>query len=183
MSPENGSITAQKLNDMGATNGQVLKWNGTNWKPAGDETGGAGFTLPYTGSVTQTTGFALDITSNGSSCIRGEGTIGVIGRTNSESSFGYGITGSSGNTTQPHYGVYGSSNSIVGTGVYGLVFQTTGTPIAIKGETRSSTGFSGYYIGGRFYVDGKVGIGTENPVYKMDIAGVTNFNNGRLHLA
>lgn len=34
-----GSVTAAKLNNMSATNGQVLKWNGTAWAPAADQTG------------------------------------------------------------------------------------------------------------------------------------------------
>jgi hypothetical protein len=32
----NGAITAAKLDPMSATNGQVLKWNGTTWSPAAD---------------------------------------------------------------------------------------------------------------------------------------------------
>ncbi len=32
----NGAVTAPKLNNMGATNGQVLKWNGTAWAPQAD---------------------------------------------------------------------------------------------------------------------------------------------------
>jgi hypothetical protein len=35
----NGAVTAVKLNSMSATNGQVLKWNGTVWAPAADQTG------------------------------------------------------------------------------------------------------------------------------------------------
>jgi Chaperone of endosialidase len=35
----NSAITAVKLDDMGATNGQILKWNGTTWAPAADATG------------------------------------------------------------------------------------------------------------------------------------------------
>ncbi|HEY3402566.1 MAG TPA: tail fiber domain-containing protein [Ohtaekwangia sp.] len=36
-----GSITAADLNTMGATSGQVLKYNGTNWAPAADNTSGS----------------------------------------------------------------------------------------------------------------------------------------------
>lgn len=35
----NGAVTAPKMAQMGAANGQVLKWNGTTWAPAADETG------------------------------------------------------------------------------------------------------------------------------------------------
>ncbi len=34
-----GTITAADLNQMAATNGQVLAWNGTTWAPANDNTG------------------------------------------------------------------------------------------------------------------------------------------------
>ncbi len=33
------AVTASKLADMGASNGQVLKWNGSNWAPAADASG------------------------------------------------------------------------------------------------------------------------------------------------
>ncbi|MFM7339256.1 MAG: hypothetical protein ACKO2H_04025, partial [Bacteroidota bacterium] len=36
---KNGAITSAKLNRMGATTGQILKWNGTTWIPANDTTG------------------------------------------------------------------------------------------------------------------------------------------------
>jgi hypothetical protein len=39
-----GTIVAADLNQMGATTGQVLEWNGTNWAPAADDTGSSGIT-------------------------------------------------------------------------------------------------------------------------------------------
>lgn len=50
----NNAITAAKLNQMGATNEQVLKWNGTAWAPAADTDT----------NTTYTAGQAIDITSN-----------------------------------------------------------------------------------------------------------------------
>lgn len=50
----NGAVTAPKLANMGAANGQILKWNGTAWAPAADETGtinltpGAGISITGT---------------------------------------------------------------------------------------------------------------------------------------
>lgn len=38
----NGAVTAAKLDDMNASTGQVLKFNGTAWAPATDNTGGGG---------------------------------------------------------------------------------------------------------------------------------------------
>ncbi|GEM_PF-1404741 len=39
---KDGGITAEKLSDMGAVPGQVLKWNGTSWAPTTDEQGVTG---------------------------------------------------------------------------------------------------------------------------------------------
>ncbi|MGO3283976.1 MAG: beta strand repeat-containing protein, partial [Mesonia sp.] len=38
------AVTGEKINQMSAANGQILKWNGTTWEPADDETatGGSG---------------------------------------------------------------------------------------------------------------------------------------------
>ncbi|MFN0216909.1 MAG: tail fiber domain-containing protein [Saprospiraceae bacterium] len=50
----NAAVTAPKLANMGAANGQVLKWNGTTWAPAADEDGnvalaaGAGISITGT---------------------------------------------------------------------------------------------------------------------------------------
>lgn len=35
----NGAVTGAKINSMSATNGQVLKWNGSAWAPANDQSG------------------------------------------------------------------------------------------------------------------------------------------------
>ncbi len=37
-----GAVTGAKIAQMGATSGQVLKWNGTTWAPAADQSGGSG---------------------------------------------------------------------------------------------------------------------------------------------
>ncbi|MCK6695295.1 MAG: hypothetical protein L6Q97_24735, partial [Thermoanaerobaculia bacterium] len=47
----NGAVTGAKIAQQGATNGQVLKWNGTTWAPAAD----------ITGSVTITGGVGIDV--------------------------------------------------------------------------------------------------------------------------
>jgi hypothetical protein len=48
----NGAVTAPKLAQMGAANGQVLKWNGTAWAPAADDSG----------NISLTEGAGIDIT-------------------------------------------------------------------------------------------------------------------------
>ncbi len=53
----NGAVTAVKLSDMGASSGQVLKWNGSAWAPAVDQTGSGGGTVNIIG------GDGIDVTS------------------------------------------------------------------------------------------------------------------------
>ncbi len=38
----NGNVTMTKIEQAGATTGQVIKWNGSAWSPADDNTGGGG---------------------------------------------------------------------------------------------------------------------------------------------
>ncbi|MBK8554796.1 MAG: tail fiber domain-containing protein [Lewinellaceae bacterium] len=54
-----GAVTGTKIAQSGATSGQVLKWNGTTWAPAADNTGGAG------GTITLLPGVAIDVINNG----------------------------------------------------------------------------------------------------------------------
>jgi hypothetical protein len=56
----NGAVTAAKLDDMNASNGQVLKWNGTAWAPGADLQGSGG------GSVNLTAGVGIDVNGSGS---------------------------------------------------------------------------------------------------------------------
>ncbi len=39
-----GAVTAPKIDQMGATSGQVIKWSGSAWAPAADNTGSASYT-------------------------------------------------------------------------------------------------------------------------------------------
>ncbi|MFN0037501.1 MAG: tail fiber domain-containing protein [Saprospiraceae bacterium] len=55
----NGAVTAAKLDDMGAANGEVIKWNGTAWAPAADD-GGNFNVLP---------GAGIDVTPSGNTFI------------------------------------------------------------------------------------------------------------------
>jgi hypothetical protein len=51
----NGAVTGPKINAMGATGGQVLKFNGATWAPAND----------LSGSANITAGVAIDVIDNG----------------------------------------------------------------------------------------------------------------------
>lgn len=60
----NASVTAAKLGDMGATNGQVLKWNGTSWAPQTDNEGATSI-LSGTGISVSGTAPTFTITNTG----------------------------------------------------------------------------------------------------------------------
>jgi hypothetical protein len=78
LSIKNGGVTADKLNSMNATTGQVLKWDGTKWKPDIDSVGRGGTggdnwgtqtavtdNVTLTGNGTSSTGSALSIKDRG----------------------------------------------------------------------------------------------------------------------
>jgi hypothetical protein len=185
-----GAVTGAKIAQASASTGQALKWNGTTWAPANDVSGG--LTLPYSGSYTNTSGFAFEIESHGITSIYSNGYIGLVGNTNADVdgiSFGYGVCGGANQTSGNYTGVWGTTSSAQGYGVYGLNFSygtnatgvygesrsttgigisgeaahTTGVNYGIKGSTSSLNGFSGYFSGGKFYTDAPVGIGTTSP--------------------
>jgi len=80
----------------------------------------------------------------------GTASIGVMGIGTNTSSTG--VWGEGANQ-----GVYGTSPSATGRGVYGQV--------------SSATGFSGYFEGGKFYVNGNTGIKTTDPTQALDVNG------------
>ena len=110
--------------------------------------------LPYYGSVTQDTGYVFSVTSYGSSCIKGEGYIGVIGHTNGTGLTGTGVSGSAYQSSGDFTGVFGASNSADGKGVYGLNWSPTGTAYGVYGESQS-TGGTGVYGEGTTGVEAK----------------------------
>jgi hypothetical protein len=91
---------------------------------------------------------------------------------------GYGVYGTANSTTGLNYGLFGSSKSDSGTGIYGIADNSTGTTFGIKGEVVSKNGYSGHFTGGKFYIGGDVGIGTENPGAKLDVNGQVKITGG-----
>ncbi len=279
---ESGAVTGTKIAQSGASSGQVLKWDGSQWSPGADESGEGGFSLPYEGSIS-TEGYTLKLSNTYSSnfgfgiysetatteghAIYGRATgagftAGVLGQSistsgygvwgmgstgvygESSSSYGSGVEGINKSSTGITYGVYGSSrssdgygvygigkaagiygqsdaafgvygeststglggvgvrgkatgslsagvegisdvgdgvygsgqrgvygrtNSTSGTGIFGYAFSSTGETIGVRGNVASSNGFSGHFSGGKFYVDGKVGLGTASPVTSLHV--------------
>jgi hypothetical protein len=164
-----GAVTGAKIAQSGATTGQALKWNGTTWAPATDETGSGGLTLPYQGNATTSNSvFTIaNNATNGYSAIRGEAsgnTTAVVGGGDQ----GTGVLGYSYAGTGVH-GYVQTGNSP--TAIYGQNESILGAPIAIKGSVISQSGFSGHFTGGKFYVQGSVGIGTNSPSERLHVSG------------
>lgn len=235
-----GAVTGTKIAQAGASSGQVLKWDGSQWIPSDDESGGGGFSLPFEGQVTidgtalsitnlssgdnaaglsvtakntavygvsrsesgnisaiyGTTqnpegngvlGYAVNSAAGNSSGVRGISRSlsgrGVSGLASSESGINYGVHGESYssegrgvlgyayNTSGSNYGVYGISRSSAGRGVYGSATSTTGTNYGVYGESQSSSG-TGVYGSGK-----AAGIKGESQIY--GVQGVATGITGR----
>jgi hypothetical protein len=200
----NGSVTASKLADMGGIVGSVLKWGGSSWYAGTDM---VGITLPYYDKCSTNVGFVINneqgIAIEGlaaSTANTGTGT-GVMGeskkdngtgvyalassagngttyalRAESRSSNGFGLRAVASHTTGNNYGVWGSSASSQGHGIIGENSSSTGTTYGVRGIVSSSGGFSGHFSGGKFYVSGRVGLGTLEPDAGLHLKG-TSFPN------
>lgn len=50
--------------------------------------------------------------------------------------------------------------------------------IGVAGNTNSASAYSGYFTGGRFYVEGNTGIGTQDPGARLEVAGQVKITGG-----
>ena len=62
--------------------------------------------------------------------------------------------------------------------MYGVNKTSTGTTYGVFGDVYSPTGYSGYFQGGRFYIQGNTGIGTQTPGSKLEVAGQVKITGG-----
>jgi hypothetical protein len=148
--PTVARIQGRSVSTAAPSTGQVLKWNGTAWAPATDETGGGGFTLPYRGS-TSTTGAAFSIEN--SSAVAG---IGIRSEVSSSTDHAYGMRSKAVSANGYAYGIEAESEgSVQSIGVYAR-------------STNNSNNYSAYGVyaqaygpnarGGYFLSYGNIGI-------------------------
>ena len=162
----NGAVTGAKISTMGASNGQVLKWNGSTWSPGTDLQGG-GLTLPYEGTCT-TTGNAAAFRINNQ-----PNQYGIYVRNtfpNAENDHAAIVGENLGNTAPPPppapefpgyaIGVYGRANE---TNQFGIGVRGVGSNKGVWGT--SSNGIGGEFSGNRALVTsgGAVGLNLISP--------------------
>lgn len=151
-----------------STTGETVGVIGRSESTAG--TGVFGVASTFTGTNYGVQGRSSSTSGTG---VQGEATatsgstFGVTGRSSSPS--GAGVFGTSSATTGSAWGVFGSSGSTSGRGIGARAYSPTGTTYGIHAEVLSNNGFSGYFTGGKFFVSGNVGIGTETPEYRLDV--------------
>lgn len=93
---------------------------------------------------------------------------------------GTAVNGISANAVGGGIGVSGRTAGISGKGIVGIASHVTGTNYGIYGRTFSSSGFAGYFLGGKNYFEGNVGIGTDTPSYKLQVSGSYSISGGRI---
>ncbi len=205
------SIFAENLAPTGTTFGVWAQSAGTSGRGLfGWATAPTGQTYGVVGQSNSTLGrgvlgWATAATGN---------TTGVLGQ--SASTKGRGVLGWATATSGQTYGVWGESASTSGTGVYGRA-TANGDVAGVRGfyegtsssgigvQAYSSTGkalfasvedpgaYAGFFLGGRNFFEGRVGIGTPDPAEMLHVAGnirvpntaviggvVANFNTGSL---
>jgi hypothetical protein len=76
---------------------------------------------------------------------------------------GTAINGLSVNTAGAGIGVTGRTAGVTGKGVVGIASHASGVNYGVYARTYSASGFAGYFLGGKNYFEGKVGLGTTAP--------------------
>ncbi|HQH25200.1 MAG TPA: tail fiber domain-containing protein [Bacteroidales bacterium] len=140
------------------------------------ETGSSGLTLPYSGSVNTydygiNQAFIVENTySNGIGVWGRSGWSGVLGTSDT----GIGVRG------QGPIALYGVSDVEKGEGLRVVCYDNSSQTIGVWATVASPIGYSGYFIGGRFFVSGNVGIGdgAHSPDYRLDVRAAGTSSTG-----
>jgi hypothetical protein len=148
--PTVGKLQGTTLSNTAPTSGQILKFNGTQWAPAADNTGS--FAVPFSTSVNSTsslfsltnpgTGSALEgIISSGTPSATTAGVRGTISATGAN---GYGVWGSHAGSGSGVYGTSVGGAALMGSGVNGYGVYGSGVDgIGVFGT--SNNGIPGFF--------------------------------------
>jgi hypothetical protein len=183
----NGAVTGAKIAQGGAVSGQVIKWNGTEWLPANDNTGNGELNLPYAGNCSSID-MALNITNSSGGGIKGKASsgsasysVGISGV--SEATEGRGVYASGYKGIEAHgekYGVFGRVTGDLGYGVQGLAESSSSYGVfgfaPIFGVKGQSTGIVGQAVTGE--ATGASSIGVYGEALESGSTGVFGIGSG-----
>jgi len=149
------------VSNTAPVNGQVLKFNGTQWIPGTDNTGG--FSLPYSSSATNASTL-MSLTNLGT----GGGLEGINSSTNANA---FGVIGkitslSPGTSSSAIRGI----NSGTGTNGTGLWGTHNGMGAGVYGNSQSGNGLHGFSVDG----NGIFGTSTNYTAGYFDLSNVSN---------
>ncbi len=186
------------LATQGATNGQVLKFNGTSWVPADDATGGGGgtgdtysagtgiditgaspnFTIVNTGDLSNTNEIqVLSLAGNQLSLSNGGGSVNLPGGNNYAAGPGISITGSAPNFTINNTGDADEDpiNELQTLSLNGSKLKISQTNTVVNFDTLLSGMGSGLWLANGNNINntnsGNVGINNAAPAVKLHVKG------------
>jgi trimeric autotransporter adhesin len=146
--PAPGGVSGNvQFNNAGVLGGDALFTWDNSTKKLGIGTSTPDFTLEVTGSVYRS--INVETSNSGGAAI-------------------YSVASSASGS---NVGVRGLSFSTNGSGVMGDATASTGTTYGIRGAVNSASGFSGYFTGGKFYVQKSAGFGTSDPDATLHVEG------------
>ncbi|HEV8269880.1 MAG TPA: hypothetical protein VGQ04_01170, partial [Chitinophagaceae bacterium] len=149
------------VSNTAPTNGQILKFNGTQWAPAAES--GGSFTLPYSSSASNAANL-MSLTNTGT----GSGLEGINSSTNANA---FGVIGkitsvSPGTSSSAIRGI-NSGTSTNGNGIWGT---HNGMGAGVYGNSQSGNGLHGFSVDG----NGVFGTSTNYTAGYFDLSNVSN---------